>query len=136
VINKKPSTLRAALAAALILTAITLIGGPAAVPSLSIEVQQKDLFVEKGEKKSVLTQSQAAIVEKIKKESTTAEVRVVEVRTGLLTPSPSNLKFNIKSDKQFDLLTAEVRQIIGGFTWLGEAKAPSDDAVFVVKGEM
>ena len=130
-INRKTDLQRIATGISFLVMILALIGGPVVVHSVSQE--KRDLFVKQDENKADLTAGQAALLEKIKSDQTAADVRLVTVKTGLLTSAPVGIKLNVRSGKQFEPLSTEVRTSVGGFTWIGEAKAPSDDAVLVVR---
>ena len=130
-INRKTDLRRISTAISFLVMTLALIGGPVVVHSDSQE--KRDLFVKKDEAKADLTASEAALLEKIKSDVTAADVQLITVKTGLLTSTPLGIKLNVRSGKQFEPLSTEVRTSVEGFTWIGEAKAPSDDAVLIVK---
>ena len=129
--NRKTDLRRIATGISFLVMIVALIGGPVVVHSVSQE--KKDLFVKQDESKADLSANQAALLEKIRSDQTAEDVRLITVKTGLLTSAPVGIKLNVRSGKQFEPLMTEVRTSVGGFTWVGEAKAPSDDAVLVVR---
>lgn len=132
-LNKKTARNRIALGASLLLATLALAASSVIVHSGTQDTERREIFVKQDQNKLDLTESQTALLEKIKSEGTTADVRLVKVKTGLLTSSPVNIKLSMTSGKQFEPMTTEIKTMAEGFTWIGEAKAPSDDAVLIVK---
>ncbi|MEP6705913.1 MAG: M12 family metallo-peptidase [Pyrinomonadaceae bacterium] len=116
-----------------VFAAAGLMAGPALLHTAAQKPTKSDLFVQVDQSTRDLTPEQEALLAKIKQETTTAETRLVTVRTALLSPSPTSLLVNVKPGKQFEVLTTETRPGEEGImTWIGKPQAPSDAAVFIV----
>jgi hypothetical protein len=124
---------RTALAAVSLLIAFTLIGSPAIVHTVAQNSENRELFVPIDKNKFDLTPSQEDLLAKIRSQSTTADTRVVKIRTDLLKAAPQGVKMNVRTGKQFEVVTTETRAINGGLSWIGKPDAPSDAAVLIIK---
>ena len=92
--------------------------------------ESSELFV-KVDKNKDLTPEQEARLAQIKSQPTSADTRLVTIRTELLTPSPLSLMVNVGPNRKFQLLTTETRPQEAGLTWIGKPLAPSDSAVLI-----
>lgn len=90
-----------------------------------------DLFVKIDSNQADLTPEQQQALGKLRSQPTTADTRLVRIRTQLLTPMASKLRINL--GREFEVESVETRPRDEGVTWIGRPLGPDDSAVLVVK---